>query len=200
MGSISGTAQLMEFDAEDNSELLESIRDIISIVTNFDNDTKEFMSFVRAEEVDYRKDRVDFTGLCNNYINQNIRVLEVSSINLNRDISDGIELNGDTKQLETIIKELFSNAFDAVERKDGAEILVNLRKDGGNIIFSIEDNGEGISYWLQRYIFAPFYSTKVKRMGLGLYRVASYIKYLGGSYSVKSELGLGTKIEFTIPV
>jgi len=71
--------------------------------------------------------------------------------------------------------------------------------------FSVEDTGVGIVPEDLRYIFEPFAQSKNGNApqagtGLGLTISRQQVELLGGSLTVKSELGTGTVFSFEIPV
>lgn len=74
------------------------------------------------------------------------------------------------------------------------------------ISFTIEDTGLGIEKEDQDYIFERFrrvdgdYAIKVGGLGLGLAITKAYVGLLGGTISLKSEIGKGSKFKFTLPL
>ncbi len=65
----------------------------------------------------------------------------------------------------------------------------------------VTDSGCGMSEEVQEHIFEPFYSTKPasRGTGLGLATVHGVIRQNGGTITVKSELGKGTRFEMVLP-
>ena len=62
----------------------------------------------------------------------------------------------------------------------------------------MQDNGPGIPQEIKQRIFEKGFSTKGDRRGIGLFHTKQLIESLGGSISVESEEGNGTK--FTVIV
>jgi signal transduction histidine kinase len=54
--------------------------------------------------------------------------------------------------------------------------------------------------FIQQRLFRPFNSTKRSGMGIGSYESFQYIKELGGSIEVKSELGQGSVVTLLLPL
>ena len=72
----------------------------------------------------------------------------------------------------------------------------------GFIHVDITDNGPGIPKDQQKKVFDPFFTTKQtgKGTGLGLWVSYDIIAKMGGSISLKSEVGIGTTFTVALPV
>lgn len=69
------------------------------------------------------------------------------------------------------------------------------------VLVTIHDTGSGMTDEVQKRLFEPFFSTKGdKGTGLGMYICQSIISRLGGSMSMESTLGQGTRFTISIPV
>ena len=67
----------------------------------------------------------------------------------------------------------------------------------------IEDNGPGMDESTRNKVFEPFFSTKAVGMGTGLGLSVSYFiikENHGGSMTVESRLGEGTKFIINLPL
>lgn len=121
----------------------------------------------------------------------------------------------DSVQMEQIVLNLSSNAFDALAGK--GKISVSTRSihllpedadkyldlsPGDYVQFSFSDTGPGISEEIKPRIFDPFFTTKAvgKGTGLGLSTVYAIVKEHGGHVSCYSTLGQGTTFRIYLPV
>ncbi|HPS00532.1 MAG TPA: ATP-binding protein [Candidatus Sumerlaeota bacterium] len=97
-------------------------------------------------------------------------------------------------------------ATEAGEEEEGAQSAVPATASEGlaqgtKVVIVIADNGPGISAEHLHKIFSPFYSTKSAEggAGLGLYISRSIIEDLGGTLSVESAEGTGTRFRIVLP-
>jgi two-component system, NtrC family, sensor kinase len=94
---------------------------------------------------------------------------------------------------------LIGNAIDAFEGM-GGNIRVATVAENQTILVNVEDNGRGIPRDKMSRIFQPFFTTKgSKGTGLGLSMTRKYIEDMGGSITVDSEEGRGTKFTIALP-
>ncbi|WP_417701754.1 ATP-binding protein [Pseudophaeobacter sp.] len=130
------------------------------------------------------------------------------SLSVQADLPD--TLKGDAGRLRQILLNLLGNAIKFSEPMEGEDegrvgLRVEIRKPGW-IDFLIEDNGIGIEPEVQEAIFAPFERSAMtsKRMikgnGLGLTIVQQLVAKMGGTISVDSNLGEGSRFTVRLPV
>ncbi|MEO5797455.1 MAG: ATP-binding protein [Rhodoferax sp.] len=120
------------------------------------------------------------------------------------DVPNGLRLDSYPGALGQAIGNLIHNAvlhgFDG--RSHGTVHITGERDDQGAVVLSVADDGHGISPDLLDRIFDPFVTTKMGRggTGLGLHIAFNAVTHaLGGSLSVRSEVGVGTVFEIRLP-
>ena len=125
-------------------------------------------------------------------------------LNLNINIVDLKDTNvlTDPLKLKQVLLNVVANAIKFTPN-GGYVNLSLIQKDGcGNYDFVVEDNGIGISKEFQEHIFEQFSReatstvSRVQGTGLGLSISKAIVDMMGGSISVESESGKGSK--FTI--
>lgn len=111
------------------------------------------------------------------------------------------EVVGDAFRIRQIADNLVSNALKFTDRGS-----VTLRVDvaDGQLTFSVRDTGRGIALEERERIFAEFVRLRSARgvdgFGLGLSIVDRLVKLLGGSLSLDSTPGRGSRFLVTLPV
>lgn len=107
-----------------------------------------------------------------------------------------------SNQLKQVFLNLLLNAADAMP--DGGTLIIRteLQTEPGNIWLKIifKDNGPGIRPQDMDKIFEPFYSTKDRGTGLGLWVSHSIILAHQGKLTVESQLGKGSVFTIWLPV
>ncbi len=113
----------------------------------------------------------------------------------------------DVAEFETALVNLVINARDAMP--SGGTIIISARNltmtelphAGDFVAIAVEDTGQGIAPDILDKIFDPFFTTKPvgKGTGLGLSQVHGFAHQAGGTVSVESELGRGTKLTILLP-
>lgn len=109
-------------------------------------------------------------------------------------------LHADSVRLVMTISHFIKNALDATSEDGEVHVTLTTENDIARIV--IQDTGCGMDWdFINNRLFKPFDTTKSgKGMGIGAYLSREYIKELNGSLDVYSEVGKGTKVEFTLPV
>lgn len=130
--------------------------------------------------------------------------VQKKQLSLNTDIVDLRDSNvlTDPLKLKQVLLNVVANAIKFTP-SGGYVNLSLVQKDGyGNYDFIVEDNGIGISKEFQEHIFEQFSReatstvSRVQGTGLGLSISKAIVDMMGGSISVESESGKGSK--FTI--
>jgi two-component system sensor histidine kinase RegB len=95
---------------------------------------------------------------------------------------------------------LVSNAFDACAASPVATVTISAEVARDRVAFSVEDRGCGMPDEVLRHLGEPFFSTKREGgMGLGLFLARSFAERVGGTLSVESHIGAGTRFVLEVP-
>jgi PAS domain S-box-containing protein len=125
-----------------------------------------------------------------------------SAVSLAIDVADDVwTILVDPTEFETALLNLVVNARDAMP--DGGSVVISATNnlDEGVVEISVEDTGEGIPEDIASKVFDPFFTTKPvgKGTGLGLSQVHGFAHQAGGSITLDSTLGKGTRITISLP-
>ena len=100
-----------------------------------------------------------------------------------------------------IVRNLVGNAlkYRAPERR--CQVAIDGALGAHQVAITVTDNGVGMGRDAARRAFEPFFRASADRAGhgLGLAIVDRYVRALGGSVSLSSESGEGTRVEVVLP-
>jgi signal transduction histidine kinase/DNA-binding response OmpR family regulator len=117
---------------------------------------------------------------------------------------EDIEVWYDSKQMQKVVNNLLSNAFQYTPK--GGAITLIVKKDEESVEVSVVDTGKGIKKSEISYIFDRFYQSEAtlissgKGTGIGLALTKGIVELHGGNISVDSEEGKGSVFTFRIPL
>lgn len=108
------------------------------------------------------------------------------------------ELEADSGQLFQALYNLIRNAYQSIPGSEGG-VYIQTDYNDSDVRIIIGDNGCGISHEVMGNMYEPFRTTRKKGNGLGLLIVRHIIKEHGGTLSLASGEGIGTKVSITLP-
>jgi len=136
-------------------------------------------------------------------LSQNIEQATAKSISIRNKIDIDILVFCDENMTKTILRNLISNAIKFT--KTGGAVSMQYQDRGSMIEVSINDTGVGISaknlpnlFRIDRNI-TTIGTNKEQGTGLGLILCKELVTKQGGTIGVKSEVGKGTTVYFTLP-
>jgi putative PEP-CTERM system histidine kinase len=115
------------------------------------------------------------------------------------EVVDRVATRGHEDRLERVLGHVVQNSLEATPLT--GRVWIRLQQVAGRAVLEVGDTGVGMSpEFVQNRLFRPFNSTKAAGMGIGTYESFQYLKELGGSIDVKSEVGKGTVVTLHLPL
>lgn len=122
------------------------------------------------------------------------------NITFKKDVYKENKIFANENRIEQIITILLDNAIKYSEKND--TIGIDVEKIDNIVVFSVWDTGMGISPEDLEHIFDRFFkvdrSHNTKGTGLGLAIAKEIVELMGGTISVESEIGKGSRFTFTL--
>jgi len=210
---IIGMSEMLLEDLPEDSLEYENAQEIFTAGRRAGDLVQQILAFSRQSEHKMTPVRVQ------NVLKEVLK-LSRSTIPTNIEIQQNIQQNcglvmADSTQIHQISMNLITNAFHAVEDKNGFinielkeitlkdnELPDSALQPGQYVRLSVSDNGIGMSQNTVHNIFEPYFTTKEKGKGtgLGLAVVFGIVKEYGGDIKVYSEVGKGTTFNIYLPL
>lgn len=125
----------------------------------------------------------------------------VRKIEIRVDIApDAARVVGDAIQIEQVLTNLIRNAAEAMDTVPRRRLAIGaVLGERGMVEVRVADSGPGLTEEARERLFAPFSSSKVDGMGLGLSICRTIIERHGGRIWAEPGEGPGTAFRFTLP-
>ncbi|KAA3663707.1 MAG: GAF domain-containing protein [Chloroflexi bacterium] len=127
-------------------------------------------------------------------------------ISINQNITQQVKIiHADARRMKQILINLLSNAVKFTLEGGAIGLEVKAGKNNNAIHFTVWDTGIGISEEGKTHLFQPFVqldsslSRRFAGTGLGLVLVKRMAELQGGTISVESEIGKGSRFTVTLP-
>jgi PAS domain S-box-containing protein len=106
---------------------------------------------------------------------------------------------GDPVQLEQVLINLLLNGIDACAAASGdARVVVCTAAQNGGVTVAVSDRGVGLPS-PPADVFAPFFTTKPRGLGMGLSISRSIVEFHGGRLDAEANPDRGSTFRFTLP-
>jgi len=144
---------------------------------------------------------------CQQLAGETIELFQVMAlekkIHLLNSVYPGFNIYADKTMIETILRNLVSNALKFTSENGSVEIIA--QQNENDVIISVDDNGIGITQDVLIKLFngsenvSTFGTNKEQGTGLGLMICKEFVERHGGGIWVESQPGKGSKFSFIIP-
>jgi signal transduction histidine kinase len=197
LGAILGFAQLAAKTPELPPATARDLAKIEAAALHAREIIRQLMVFSRQTAP--TKARVDLAWVVQGALDLAEPRLQQAAVRVVSRLAAAPSVHADAGQLRQVVLNLVVNAIQA--SAPGSEIRVTLETAEGAVRLVVEDDGAGMSEAVQKQVFLPFFTTKDvgQGTGLGLAVVHGIVTAHGGSASVTSVPGKGTRFEVLIP-
>jgi signal transduction histidine kinase len=132
--------------------------------------------------------------------NQPAYVLSASNRKIVREFDPELpDIAGDPQQLQQVFLNILLNAAEAMPAGGTVTIKTWYDAEGGVVCVNLSDTGTGIPMALMEQIFQPFFTTKVKGIGLGLAVAKRLLEECGGNITVTDHIPPGATFKIVLP-
>ncbi len=107
-------------------------------------------------------------------------------------------INVDSPKLRRALQNIIDNAVEAMPA--GGTLGARVSKTEDNVVIEVSDTGAGIPETARVMMFKPFYTTKPRGLGLGLFYAKDIIEAHKGKIEYTSRIGHGTTFTVKLPL
>lgn len=194
-----------DFDEMDDTEKKQLLKEVNELAQNTNGILENLLSWSRQQtgKMEFAPKELNIDQL----IKENIETVKHTAHLKNITINDELNYTGpvfaDANMTKTILRNLLTNALKF--STPGGNIIIRTEEDGEWLKISVQDNGVGMDEATKEKLFRIDQSIKStgtmgeKGTGLGLILCKEFIEKHGGTISVESEPGKGSKFTFSLP-
>jgi signal transduction histidine kinase len=195
---ISGHVQLLAARTQDKK--IEERLDLISSqITRIERIVRNMLDATRRPQPQIEP--IDLNALLRRIFEVTAPTLAAHQVELMINFDENLPLiRGDSEQLQQVFINMINNSLDAMPR--GGQLVFTTSVKDRQVEVRCRDTGEGIAAEVQRRIFDPLFTTKLRGRGsgLGLAVVQQIIREHGGSIDVESNAGQGAEFQIKLLV
>ncbi|GEC70897.1 Signal transduction histidine kinase [Flavobacterium flevense] len=153
--------------------------------------------------LEFSPKKIEISPIINKTISLLDNIAKSKNIRIESKIKNEEYAFADKDMLETIFRNLISNAIKFTE--NNGEVQLSITRENNQIVFSVQDNGIGIPPEKITNLFAINHRNTTSGTndetgtGLGLMLCKDFVKKHGGKIWVESEIGKGSNFKFSIP-
>lgn len=194
--AIGGFCRLTLKEVSPDSKIAHNMRTAVSEVRRLERVVGRLLEYV--SNPDPEKQLTDINQIIKDVARFMRPRFEQRNIKFHVNLSSEVrEIPVDIWQMRQVFLSLCSNAVEAVP--DGGTVIVTTSGGEKGVRITVADTGIGIPEDRMGKIFQPFYSTKTKGTGLGLYMCKEIVEKHGGKIKVTSIPGEGVTCNLFLP-
>jgi two-component system nitrogen regulation sensor histidine kinase GlnL len=217
LAGIRGAAQLLQGRGHDNPSVVEYTKVMIREIDRLSGLLEQLLGLSTPPSLDMRPVNV-------HKILTEVLLLERETMSPQQRIQTQFDpslpdVQGDEAQLAQVFRNLIKNALQALAGQRGGELSIVTRmatnfhllrsaapgvqkaaRRSHFLTIDFADNGSGIAPEHLPQLFTPFFTTKTKGTGLGLFVSQKIFAQHGGAIQVESDPGQGTVFHIYLPV
>jgi signal transduction histidine kinase len=181
-------------DEEKYSHFIELMR---AEVQRLNSIVEEFLSLARPLEIKREAVRID--ALLQEMAALTEDDARAARVQIRVVVPHGLPTAGvDRNYLKQVLLNLVLNGIQSMPR--GGSLTLEAKAAGGTMDVIVADTGEGIPKEILPRIFEPYFTTKTRGVGLGMTIARRIVEAHGGTLTVDSTVGQGTRFRISIPI
>lgn len=179
--------EFLDRSVADGQRLIQKMSTTIDDFRNFFNPNKQKSHFSLRLAIEHALQLVEPS-------------FKVHQIAIEFDKRTDVEVEGYPNEFSQVILNLLVNAKEAItgKRIESGVIRIAIRDDGNEAVIAVSDNAGGIPAEILPRIFDPYFTTKEKGSGVGLYMSKMIMGHMNGKIEARNAM-TGAEFDVTLP-
>lgn len=205
-GAILGFADLLSknvrhYDIDEIETKVNIINDSANRIYNLLDDILIWVKS-QSNKMPYEPQKLNLKVVCEEVTEDLLLIANIKNIKINHSFSGELYIYADKNMLNTILRNLISNAIKFTNH--GGQISIYAKQNINEVTIVVSDNGVGIKPETMANLFemsqvnSTTGTAKEKGTGLGLLICKEFVEINGGKIWVESQLGQGSDFKFTL--
>jgi PAS domain S-box-containing protein len=193
-------ADLLEEELREAGETGESIEEILRVmreeIERLNEIIKNYLSLSKLGNADF--ERLDLNDVVREFAEEAEELAAGREVQVDLRLGRGeTRVRADRNMLRRVLVNLVQNAVDATPH--GGEVVIGTRRLVHKVKLWVRDKGPGISDEIAQQLFQPFFSTKERGTGLGLYLSREIVMAHDGQVALRSVKPQGSQATVLLP-
>lgn len=194
------------FETFDKETIIETLSDLKVSATRAYELLQNLLKWARSQNntIDFQPNVLRIKPIINKNIELIHSLASQKSIQFIADIQEDIEVFADENMLDTILRNLFSNAIKY--SFNGGLVKIYTKISAPFLVIHVCDQGVGINdenmkkLFMSHEFFSTYGTSNEKGTGIGLSICKDFVERNGGKITVESRINEGTDFAFTLPI
>jgi len=191
---------LLEEELREGGELPESIDEILRVmreeIERLNEIIKNYLSLSKLGNANF--ERLALNDVVREFVEEAEEVASRRNVGLDLRLGRGdTSIRGDRNMLRRVLINLAQNAIDASPR--GGQVVIGTRRLLHKVKLWVRDKGTGIAAEAVPQLFQPFFSTKERGTGLGLYLSREIVMAHDGQVTLRTIRPQGAQATVLLP-
>ena len=204
LNAILGFSQLIEMKSQeektrDNSqEIINAGNHLLSLIEEILD-----LSKIESGHIELSIEECSLNKILNNTLTLINPLAEKHSIQIENKVNTSFNINVDKMRFKQVILNFLSNAIKY--NSENGKVIIDSSTDNNMLRLSITDTGKGLTPEQLNNLFEPFErlgaeNSNIEGTGLGLNISKDLIELMGGTITVESTVGKGSRFSICVPL
>jgi len=191
---------LLEDELREGGDLPGPIEEVLRVmreeIERLNEIIKNYLSLSKLASAEF--ERLDLNQVVREFAEEAEEDAGQRGVRLDLRLARGeLAVRADRNMMRRVLVNVFQNALDATP--EGGRIVIGTRKLLRKAKLSVRDSGKGIPDEIQSQLFQPFFSTKERGTGLGLYLIREIVMAHDGRVALGPARPQGTRATVLLP-